>query len=794
MKTGTLARLLPILLLASAVPTAAQDASRFAAIDHAIEASISRGDIPGAVLVIGHQGKIVYRHAYGMRSLEPQREAMTLDTVFDVASLTKVVATAPSAMRLLQLGKIRLNDPVARYLPEFAAAGKQNVTIRLLMTHFSGLPPDLDLSTPWSGRDEAFQRVMEQPLEAPSGSQFIYSDLDFVALGFLIERVAGTSLPQFAEEHIFRPLGMKHTAFNPPRSWLEDIAPTERDEKGIVLRGVVHDPTARRMGGVAGHAGLFSTADDLALYAQALLDGVPILSPEIIEKMTTPQQPANATVLRGLGWDIDSPFSTNRGELLPIGSFGHTGFTGTSLWIDPYTQTYIILLTNAVHPHGKNNGIVTLRTEVATMAAEALQLKLTGSENAKLAAITGYNESLAGMRRLGFRNGKVMTGIDVLAGENFRTLLALAARKEHTGPVRVGILTNQTGVDGQGRRTIDLIASVPGVQLVAIFSPEHGLATTDDVADNSVDSITHLPIDAVYGETDAQRRPSSQLLRDLDAVVIDLQDAGARFYTYETTMGYFLEAAAKTGAEVLVLDRPNPITGAFVQGPVLQESAESFVGYHQLPVRHGMTMGELALLFNNERGIHARLTVMQMQGWQRGDWYDATALTWVNPSPNLRSLEAATLYPGVAIVEGTNVSVGRGTDTPFEMLGAPWIKAREFADYLNRRNIAGVRFVPLSFKPKSSIYAGEICNGVNLIVTDRNVLDSPELGVELASALFNLYPGDYKIETILSLLGSKSDLEAIKSGEDPRRIAEEWREPLKAFQKVRTKYLLYPVQ
>jgi len=381
----------------------------------------------------------------------------------------------------------------------------------------------------------------------------------------------------------------------------------------------------------------------------------------------------------------------------------------------------------------------------------------------------------------------VLTGIDVLEAHDFEALHAGAGRK------KIGLLTDQTGIDAQGRRTIDVLAKAPGVSLNVIFSPEHGLTGTLDTTeiDNGKDAITGVPLISVYGRTDAQRRPSLEVLKTLDAVVIDLQDAGTRFYTYETTLGYFLEAAAKAGCEIIVLDRPDPITGSFVQGPISDSASESFTNYFALPVRHGMTMGELAGMFNAERHIAARLTVVLLQGWMRGDWYDSTGLVWVNPSPNLRSLTEATLYPGVALVEGTNVSVGRGTDTPFELLGAPWIHARELAAYLNMREISGVRFVPTSFTPTASAYSGQGCEGINIVLTDRNSLDAPELGVELAAALHKLYPEQFHLEKMADLLANAAVFDMIRQGLDPRRIAEEWREPLSEFQALRDKYLLY---
>jgi len=761
--------------------------SHLGGVDAIIEQAVADGNIPGAVLVVGHDGAVVYRKAYGSRALEPRREPMTLDTVFDLASLTKVIATTTAMMQLFEQGKVRMNDPVAKYLPEFAQNGKEDVTLRQLMTHYSGLAPDLDLATPWEGKSTAYQLAFVEPPETTPGSGFVYSDINFIMLGALVEKVSGETLDAYTTQHIFAPLKMTRTRFVPPATWRPKIAPTQYDDKEHMLRGEVHDPTARRMGGVAGHAGLFSTGDDLAKFAQALLNGGGgILSAETVEKMTSPEQPPSAPVLRGFGWDIDSPFSSNRGDLLPVGSYGHTGFTGTSVWIDPTTETYIILLTNSVHPRGKGNAIG-LRTKVATEVAAALALNPSEKEALRWKSITGYNEAMSAARHMSTRNGTVKTGIDMLEEHGFDVLQAPAGKK------RIGLVTNQTGVDSQGLRTIDVLAKAPGVSLDAIFSPEHGVTGTLDTTGigNSVDAATGVPVYSVYGGTDAARRPPPDVMKNLDAVVFDIQDAGARYYTYETTLGYFLEGAAAAGIELIVLDRPDPVTGSFVQGSVSDAGKENFTDYWTVPVRPGMTMGELAKMFNAERNINAKLTVVPMEGWQRGDWFDSTGLVWVNPSPNLRSVTEAALYPGVAIIEGTNVSVGRGTDTPFELLGAPWMKGKELAAYLNARGIAGVRFVPLTFTPTASNYAGQVCSGVSIVVTDRNGFDAPELGMELAAALRKLYPADFKIERMTELLMNQSVYDALVAGQDPRRIAQDWQEGLQKFQKVREKYLIY---
>jgi uncharacterized protein YbbC (DUF1343 family)/CubicO group peptidase (beta-lactamase class C family) len=752
-------------------------------LDSIIQTSIQNHEIPGAVLLVGHDGKVIYQKAYGHRSLEPTVEPMTVDTIFDLASLTKVIATNTAVMQLVEQGRIKLNDPVVKYIPEFGQNGKSDIRVRDLLTHYSGLRPDIDLKPDWTGRDAALSLVFAETPIAPPETQFIYSDTNFITLGVLVERLTGMTLDAYCAKNIFVPLGMAHTRFLPPAEWIPQIAPTQYDENNHMLRGVVHDPRSRRMGGVAGHAGLFSNADDLAKFAQALLDGGgSILSTLIVRKMTSPQQPPNLPDVRGFGWDIDTPFASNRGELLPVGSFGHTGFTGTSIWIDPTTRTYIILLTNSVHPRGKGYA-VSLRTRVATAVTAAIPLTANQEEALRWKTITGYNEASPSQDHLEYRNASVLMGIDVLEQQDF----ALLKGK------RVGVLTNQTGVDSGGHRTIDLLAHAPGVQLTAIFSPEHGVAGKLDTTDigNSRDAATGIPIYSVYGDTDQARHPPLDTLKQLDALVFDVQDAGVRFYTYETTLGYFLEAAARVGIQVVVLDRPNPITGAIVQGPLSQPGLENFVNYGPVPSRHGMTIGELAQMFNSEHNIHAKLTVVPMQGWMRGDWLDSTNVAWINPSPNLRSLTEATLYPGVGLIEGTNVSVGRGTDTPFELLGAPWINARELAAYLNARRIPGVRFIPTTFTPTSSIFSGQPCRGVNLVLTERDFLDAPELGIELAAALQKLYPQQFHIEKMIDILGNRNVYEEITRGDDPHGIDLNWQDDLHRFEQIREKYLLY---
>ena len=348
---------------------------RLARLDEVLDTSITEKETPGAVLLVARRGKVVYRKALGRRALIPRREAMTLETVFDVASLTKVLATAPSILILVEEGKVSLTDRVSKYLPRFAQNGKDPITVVQLLTHYSGLRPDLDLDEPWEGYETALELAFQEKPIAPPGERFIYSDINYIVLAEIVREVSGQYLNEFSAQRIFSALGMTKTRFLPPPQVHDQIAPTDfRD--GRLLRGVVHDPSTARMGGVAGHAGVFSTVEDTAIYAQMILNGgryngVRILSPLSVLQMSTPQSPVGASDWRGLGFDIRTPFSGPRGDLFPVGSFGHTGFTGTSLWIDPFSEVFVILFTNRVHPDGEGN-VISLRKRVASVVAASI--------------------------------------------------------------------------------------------------------------------------------------------------------------------------------------------------------------------------------------------------------------------------------------------------------------------------------------------------------------------------------------------------------------------------------------
>jgi uncharacterized protein YbbC (DUF1343 family)/CubicO group peptidase (beta-lactamase class C family) len=813
------AALLPAPLLAGSPASAGMSAARLDRIDAVVEEAIARKECPGAVILVGRHGKVVFRKAYGNRAVEPAVEKMTVDTVFDMASLTKPVATATSVMVLVEEGKIRLADRVAKLLPEFAAGGgeRDKVTVEELLTHRAGLAPDDPMEIYTGTPEEIFERKYRQPLVAPPGSRFLYSDAGYEVLGELVRRVSGLRLDEFAREHVFTPLGMKETEFRPGGKGklpLSRIAPTEKIA-GAVRRGQVHDPRAFALGGVAGHAGLFSTADDLARYAFALLrGGAPVLSPAGVAAMTRPRFFGDAD-LRGLGWDVSTHYSSNRGDLFPAGSFGHTGWTGTSLWIDPGTETVVILLANRNHPDGSGN-VIALRGEVASIVASSIT-DVTAEEfraaSERMALLAAASSSRTPSREIGAISapkagtpcappapssnergraappravGQVRSGIDSLEQNSFKLLAGM----------RIALLTNQTGLTRDGRSTIDVLngeaARAAGVRLVRLFSTEHGIrGRLDESVPDSVASKTGLPIRSLYGETPESRRPTAADLSGIDAVVVDLQDAGTRFYTYLATLGYVMEEAAKAKVKVVVLDRPDPISAEKPEGPLADDAHLSFTAFCPIPVRTGMTIGEMARLFNAERKIGADLTVVPLGNYSRDLWYDETGLLWTNPSPNLRSVTEAALYPGVGLLEATNVSVGRGTDFPFEQIGAPWMDGFRMAATLNARGIAGVRFTPVRFTPSSSVYKREECGGVRITLLDRKALDSVTLGIHLMTALRDLHPKEWQTKNANRLLASDAAMTRLARGETAVEIVSGWAAQLMEWELRRAAYLLY---
>lgn len=746
--------------------TVGMSTARLAAIDPIVARGLERGEMAGAVVLVGHRGRVVYLKAFGHRQVEPEQVPMTPDTVFDLASITKPVATATSIMKLVETDKLRLCDPVAKHIPEFAQNGKDKITAHQLLTHQSGLTPDNSLRDYDDEPAKSMERIYALDLVAEPGERFIYSDVGFIVLAEIVVRLSGMNVHDFTKKHFFGPLGMTDTGYLPGEELRGRAAATEQRE-GRWMCGEVHDPRAYRLGGIAGHAGLFSTAENLAVYAQMMVGGGQYHGVRVLEQSTVDTMTKTYKVPGGqrcLGWDRRTGYSSNRGDLYSPRAFGHGGFTGTAMWIDPGLNLFVIFLSSRLHPDGKGS-VNALAGRIGTVAAAAMCDRPDAESDEPVAASSSVD---------------VLTGIDVLEQEGFRRL-----EGRH-----VGLITNHTGVNRRGVSTVELLHKAENVDLKVLFSPEHGIQGVLDTRniDDASDPRTGLKIYSLYGKT---RKPTADSLEGIDTLVFDIQDIGARFYTYISTMGNAMQAAAEHNLRFVVLDRPNPIGGVHVAGPVLDDGSQSFVGFHTLPVRHGMTVGELATMFNHELRIGADLQVVKVVGWRRSDYFDRTGLPWINPSPNMRSVTEAVLYPGIGLLEYSNLSVGRGTDTPFEVIGAPWLDGTLLARELNRSGLAGVRFVPIRYTPDSSKFAGEQCGGVNIIVVDRERFRPVRTGLEIAHCLRHLYPEDWLAAKLERLLCSQETLSALLEGKPVDQLEGIYRSQLDEFRQRRSKFLLY---
>lgn len=755
---NTISMVLLALIIPSYLSAAEINLKKLEGIKEIVEESIEQKKIPGAVVLVLNQGKIVYKQAFGNKSLFPSTEPMTTDTIFDLASLTKPIATGTSIFKLLEAGKLRLSDKAKLHLPELIEPAWEAITLEHLLTHTSGLPAGNASSDYKEGITQSIKKINNLKLLAPPGERFTYSDIGFIMLGEIVQRASGRSLDQFTRDEIFHPLGMKETSYNPPETLKPRIAPTQK-EKDKMLRGIVHDPRARLLNGIAGHAGLFSSADDLALYCDMILNpsNSKGLSPASVRTMTQARAVPNGW--RTFGWDCDTVFSSNRGELFPKGStFGHTGFTGTSIWFDPASQTAVIFLSNRVHPEGKGDA-TPVRNKVATIVASALDGKPPTTSK------------------------QVLSGIEILKRENFARLKG----------AKVGLVTNHSGTDIKGASTIDLLHQAPEVKLIALFSPDYGIrAPIDAKITDSKDQKTGLPVYILHEE---RRKPTPTQLEGIDTLVYDIQDCGCRFNTHIETLGMIMDAASERGIRVLILDRPNPIGGKIFYGPLPDAGKEPF---HNIPIRHGLTIGEIAKLFLLERKVTedkplvCKLEIVTMENWNRADLFDASGLEWVYPSPNLRTLTAALLYPGIGLLEITNISVGIGTDRPFEWFGAPWMNNLQLALLLNQQNLPGVRFVPVKQTPVSNLYANKSCNGLQILINDWNTFEPMKTGIAIAWALRKIHSDNWKIEKYNTLLLNKATLDALTAGKHYAEIEKLWRADLSAFETRRKSVLLYP--
>jgi uncharacterized protein YbbC (DUF1343 family) len=689
---------------------------------------------------------------------------MTTDTVFDMASITKPVATGSSIMKLVEQGKLRINDKVIDILPEFHSKDKDKLTVLDLLVHRSGLIPDNALADYQNGVAQAWERICDLPLTAPIGTTFKYSDVNFIVLGKIVEKLSGEDLNSFSRKNVFEPIGMRESGFLPSEDLRKRAAPTEQ-RNGAWIQGEVHDPRAHLMNGIAGHAGLFSTANDMARYAQMFLrmgkaqktDGssVQVFAPTTLQLMS--QGVPVPGGVRGLSWDKRTGFSTNKGDLLSDSSVGHGGFTGTVLWIDPAQDLFFVFLSNRVHPNGK--GLVN------PLAGKLLNVIASSVAQKPISEPPSYS---------------VLTGLDVLERDGFRVLAG----------ERIGLITNHTGRSRSGASIVELFAKSKNVQLKSLFSPEHGFEGKLDIAkvNDSQDATTGLKIYSLYGET---RKPTPAMLTEIDTIVFDIQDIGTRFYTYISTMGEALKSAAENKKRFVILDRPNPINGIDVAGPMLDDKAESFVAYHKLPVRHGMTVGEIAMMLRDELKLDVRLDVIACEGWRRSQSWETTGLLWINPSPNMRSMKQALIYPGVGLLETTNISVGRGTDTPFEWVGAPWIDNLKLAKWLNEQRLPGVAFVPVEFTPSSSKFENQLCKGIQIDVLDRQAFETVRTGLTIAVGLRKLHSEAWETKSLNRLLGCKAMEQAILDGKNWDELQSIYRLGVSEFMKRREAYLLY---
>ncbi|MBL7648544.1 MAG: DUF1343 domain-containing protein [Candidatus Hydrogenedentes bacterium] len=645
--------------------------------NEALERAVKDSGAPGAVGYVGHGGETLFHEAVGMRTLLPEPEAARRDTIYDLASLTKVIATATSVLLLHERGLLDLDRPVSEILPLPAF---KTITPRHLLTHTAGLPPFKTWHKEAGSVDEYIQRIAALPLESAPGEQRVYSDLGFMMLGRIVEIIGKNALDSFAQENIFKPLGMEHTGFNIPAAWRERCAATEQCPwRGKLMRGEVHDENAYAVGGVSGHAGLFAPAGDLARFCRGLLGGK-LLKPETIAMMARPGAVARYP-WQVLGWKIDPWAEGSEGHLRSRRAIGHTGWTGTSLWLDLDSHHFVILLSNTPHPTRDLRDNATLRRTFHEPVAAACHPVTTNAH----------------------------TGLDRITWDAFDALKGK----------RVAVLANHGAIDLAGRPLLDVLALASEVTVVRVFSPEHGFSGQAEAGENVGVQRAPIPLVSLYGD---QKKPTRDQLRDVDLLLVDLPDIGARYYTYMATMKDCMEVCAEAAVPVMVLDRPNPLGGAILEGPIAT-SVGSLVCCAPIPVRHGMTLGELAMFFKSTFTSCAAvdLSVSELNAWPRSFLAPQCALPWVPPSPNIPTFESALLYIGTCLFEGVNLNEGRGTDTPFQVLGAPWLDAGKVIGGIKKEDQRGCRLEAITYTPRaipgkasSPVYRDQNCNGIRI--------------------------------------------------------------------------------
>ncbi len=720
-------------------------------IHDAVAKAVEDAKAPGAVAYVGDLEHTHAHIAIGARMIVPENRPAELDTIYDLASITKVMATATSIMLLNESSAVDLNAPVSQYL-EFPAFAQ--FTVRQCLTHTAGLNPGKPFYKDCTTIDAMLERYAEMPLNWPPGTRWLYSDVGFMILGRIVEVASKQTLDAFCQAKVFTPLKMKSTTYNPPSKWADKCAATEQCPwRGKLMVGEVHDENAYAVGGVAGHAGLFSTAGDMATFTRALLTGK-ILKPDTLKSMLTlglvPEWP-----WQGLGWQLDGWPSKNFGFLPTRDGAGHVGFTGTSLWMDKTYGRFTILLSNTCHPSRVTRDTETLRRTFYTAIGKMY-----------------YPNS-----------ANVHTGLDRLLREDFKELRGK----------RVALLTHQAAIDQLGRHILDVFALAPDVRLVRLFSPEHGLSGQAEAGAAVGSQIGAVPVISLYGKRSA---PTAEELHGIDMFVVDLQDVGARYYTYPATMKACLKACAAARVPVLVLDRPNPVGGAILEGPIAVNT-DSLVCWGAVPARHGMTMGEIAEWFHQTdlKDTGLKLNVSLLDSWVPERLFSQCSLNWIAPSPNIPTPETAILYTGTCLFEGTNVSEGRGTDAPFGTIGATWIDSERLIAAIPAEATVGVKVEAATFTPRSlpgravsPKFQDAACHGVRITLTDALAARPFALAVATLVALRKNHPKDLKWEKSFDVLAGSSALrERIEKRDDAMQIVRDFNQALAEFDSVRPK-------
>ena len=771
-------------------------------LDSLVAQGLAEGAAPGAGLAVGRHGRLVHLRAYGRIAADAQSPAITDSTRYDMASLTKVVATTTAAMILEDRGLLDIDKPVVHYLPELSAPEKSVITVRHLLAHNGGFRSGAPLWREFRGIPAFLKAMNERPLAYTPGDSTVYSDWDLIMTGAIVERLAGQPLDVFLRTNVWEPLGMRDTGFNPlalapmpadsdctsvwraDHPMLPQIAVQEMDTvyRRRMIHGLVHDENACALGGVAGHAGLFSSARDLAVFAQMMLNGGEYNGKRIVQQATVTRWTARqGRSSRALGWDTPARGSS-AGRYFSPRSFGHTGFTGTSMWMDPERGVFVVLLTNRVHPTRANTRHEPLRRAIADEVQRAIID----------APLKEWNPPPPPRA-----TSSVSVGADRLLTAEFSHLV------NHK---RVAVVANHSARLANGVHLVDALHGMPNVKLVALFGMEYNIRSNDYSltrdGERAIDPQTGVVKYNLYGE---HHKPTPEMLDGVETIVFDIQEVGARFYEHINILGFVMEAAAEKGIDVVVLDRPNPITGIKQDGFVTDdEFLYRFGSYARVPVIHGLTMAELARFYNGERelrgGVSAKLNVVPMTGWRRAMWFDETGLPWRKPSPNLLTLQSLLAYTGTCLFEALNVSEGRGTDQPFEYIGAPWLDNVRAVELLNAVGLRGVTFDTVSFVPVQKPYhgrppemAGEHVRGIAVRVTDRNAFEPYKAGVALVWAVHKLHPEKLVWnDSVLERLTATRRLKAqILAGRTPAEIFASWADEVAKFAQRSSKYRLY---